>query len=147
MAATFNDIEAIIAGEGDSSTIYLTIPGVPMVQQRARIRWCRLAFQRPRMYDPCSVAKKAYRLAVKNALTDVGVSSFPIFGNDDHLQLIVNFGVSNQGKDLDNLLKFVMDALQGVVYRNDSRIWISKQDKISVAADQQFTTVEVKKIV
>jgi Holliday junction resolvase RusA-like endonuclease len=62
--------------------------------------------------------KRAYHTACARALMEVGITHFPFFPGRN-LQLKVLFFIHNQAKDLDNLLKFFMDALEMVVYWNN----------------------------
>jgi Holliday junction resolvase RusA-like endonuclease len=72
----------------------------------------------PLFYDPSQRKKRAYRVvAVMQALAQLGVTHFPIFPHhrDLKLRICATFYVHTINKDLDNLLKFILDALQGAI--------------------------------
>ena len=99
--------------------------------------------QAPRFYDPSGNKKTQYANLVRTAMLSYGLN-VPYFAPNEPITMEVNFvvprrkqDVVKQGgstvlkqsaqafpttKDVDNLLKFVMDALQGIVYRNDMTI-------------------------
>ena len=74
------------------------------------------------MYDPSLQLKGKFRWAVLKSLKGLKFGQYPLF--QVHLKITVAFHISNMTKDVDNLLKFVLDALQTIVYRNDR--WVFK---------------------
>jgi Holliday junction resolvase RusA-like endonuclease len=56
----------------------------------------------------------------------------------------VSFYVKNSTKHVDNLLKFVLDALEMVVYSNDKFVYKVTAYKILVAMMDQRTLIEVR---
>jgi Holliday junction resolvase RusA-like endonuclease len=142
--------DAVIAASaaGDAPpTIYIDIQAPPMVQQRPRVRFLPL-IRTPLIYDPSQRQKRAYRVAVMQALAQLGVAHFPIFPHHRDLKLRISaiFFVQNINKDLDNLLKFVFDALQGAIYLNDRVIWEVTAKKVQVANQDQFTQLEIEQV-
>jgi Holliday junction resolvase RusA-like endonuclease len=148
MTITVN-ADAIIASTStnDHPTIYLDIQGPPMAQARPRFQW-HVAANRgvPVVYDPSRAMKRACRTACARALMEVGITNFPFFP-DGHLHLKVLFFVHNQAKDLDNLTKFVMDALETVVYTNDRDIWEAHIKKVAVGKPDEFTRIEIQELI
>jgi Holliday junction resolvase RusA-like endonuclease len=108
-----------------SDTWKLRIPGEPQQQQRAR---ATAVSGRARMYEPADSrnAKAFIRAFVANHKPDVMFT--------DCISVNVTFGIQRKkswpkkwiyppGKpDLDNYEKLLFDALEGLVYENDSRI-------------------------
>ena len=134
------------------SALELTIYGDPPAQQRHRIAWKKRAMKGrrfPWVYDPSAGIKLEYKQKVREALLDFGVYSLPFFTPNgpptrettDGLNAKMKFFLSRppshflstgglredaphypRGKDIDNLEKFAMDALQGIIYLNDASI-------------------------
>lgn len=44
------------------------------------------------------------------------------FFKGEQLEVVLTFSVKNMRRDLDNMLKPVLDALQGIVFKNDCQI-------------------------
>ena len=130
--------------EDGDTTLYLTILGVPESQPRPRIR--RLVNNRVVVYDPSSPKKRACRNAISNALAEIGVSTTPVFATNLSLKVTVHFHVSNRKKDIDNMLKFVLDAMQHVVYGNDDTIHYVEVLKIVCATAEQQTNIIVQSL-
>jgi Holliday junction resolvase RusA-like endonuclease len=55
--------------------------------------------------------------------------------------------LSNNAKDIDNLLKFVMDALESVLYDNDACIMSANETKMIVPIGAQYTTFVLEELV
>ena len=138
------DVDAIIVGgDEDERELYLDIGGPPLVQQRLRVAFLR--FIHPRLYDPSGRSKRALKRAVRNALVNVGNDDFPVFQNSV-LEVQVTFFVSNPNKDIDNLAKFLLDALEGVIYSNDRLIWDLVAKKRILGHPLQFTRVRINRL-
>ena len=98
--------------------VTIEVQGEPRVQERARLS--RIGGV-TRIYDPSATLKSKFQRAVRNAFTDLGIHSFPLF-EAQPIKITIVFAITNMAKDIDNLLKFVMDALQTVVYVNDRMV-------------------------
>ena len=96
----------------------IEVRGEPRVQERMRLNNQGIA---ARLYDPSARLKTQFKQAVRDALTDLGISAFPFYGHHP-ITIRFVFGVANMARDIDNLLKFVMDALETVVYGNDRMV-------------------------
>ena len=66
-------------------------------------------------------------MAVKAAMQDFEVTGFPFFGIELPLVLDVRFFFPNKvgqaypkKKDIDNMVKYIMDAMTGILYPNDT---------------------------
>ena len=142
------DVAAIVVGnppEDLDLTLYLMVEGTPLVQERHRVRWMPFRGARPRVYDPCSASKHGYKLAVRQACSDIGVTNFPLFV-EERVKIKVTFFVTNASKDIDNLLKFVMDALQGVIYPNDRMVFHAWVQKEVVEEGKECTKIEIMEL-
>jgi Holliday junction resolvase RusA-like endonuclease len=107
---------------GSTGRVDFTILGEPRVQNGWRVRWRGVPF--PRVYDPRAREKTLLRKEVKRALVEGGDDlpppTFPI-----HLKLKVRikfYAASGHNKDLDNMTKFLLDALEGAIYADDKCI-------------------------
>jgi Holliday junction resolvase RusA-like endonuclease len=118
-----------------------------MVQHRPHVRFLPL-IRTPLIYNPSQRQRRAYRVTVIQALAQLGITHFPLFPHhrDLKLSICVKFNVHNINKDLDNLLKFVFNALQGEIYVNDCVIWEVTAKKVQVANQDQFTQLEIEQI-
>ena len=121
--------------------------GDPPVQKRHRIAWrhmfgCNSKKSRrrnPIIYDPSAREKVAFRSALRVAMEEITIATFPYFSAEEPLILIVEFGFVSthvfqpfpRRKDLDNLVKFVMDACHDVLYDNDNVI-------VRIVAEKSF---------
>jgi Holliday junction resolvase RusA-like endonuclease len=140
-------IEDFMEVQSTSGTaISFVMAGNPPVQERHRIAlrsntgaWRPF----PVIYDPSSAKKKDYAAQVRTAMVDYGLAH-PYFDTEHAITLEVTFVLPRRkkdwikragffqltsaaltfprGKDVDNMLKFVMDALQGVLFANDVTI-------------------------
>jgi Holliday junction resolvase RusA-like endonuclease len=143
---------AMVVTDGTKTSASLLVGGEPVPQPRARfahrfIRRGLFPFVRMVVYDPAATKKAAFRSEVLNAFADIGASPFPLFGNGDKLKVTVAFHVFDAKSDIDNLLKFFLDALQGVIFKNDKVIFEVVAKKIRATKNSQFTEFEVENII
>jgi Holliday junction resolvase RusA-like endonuclease len=137
-----SDVVAALATEPRS--ISFDVGGDPPVQQRPRITY--KGRSRPVYYDPSAQEKRAYKAAVLAELMSTGITHFPIFDGDAMSNLGISITMSfflpryqadyrrcngshvlrdvhhhyPTSKDVDNMVKFVMDAFHDVLYANDN---------------------------
>jgi Holliday junction resolvase RusA-like endonuclease len=131
-----------VEGPSDRS-ISFVIVGDPPAQQRHKLAWKNLSVSRA--WDPSAKPKETYVKIVRTAMKEIGINTFPYFTQEKPIALTVRFvlprprsdlrtsnGVSTLiaypsplpfKKDIDNMLKFLMDALDGgdapLMYAND----------------------------
>lgn len=159
----FEDL--VVAGSVGTNQpeLSMKVIAAPPVQQRPKIVWKKRFF--PTYYDPSARDKLSFRYGLHNELVSCGHVAFPFFLNATNemaskgLLLEVSFHVKRRGldyrtkrgnkvlkedhqhyprrKDTDNMLKFVMDAMHGVVYTDDKCV-------VSVSATKLFLTEEEK---
>ncbi len=149
-------VESMLAVVGSTAPSTLSFPmiGDPPVQRRMRIAWRRFLLRgwrshgnSPRsayLYDPSPADKTRYRAAVKAALAELGLSgNLPYVAADGPLLLQVKFVCPRPAhaiqafprrKDLDNMVKFLMDACHEVLYQNDTVV-------VKLAAEKAFPPV------
>ena len=137
--------DAMIVTTGPETTVSLSVVGAPVAQPRIRFRRILRAF-RVIPYDPAHHKKRLFRTEVFNAFAGVGAMLFPLFGDASKLKVTVTFHVFDVRKDIDNLLKFFLGALQGVIFKNDAMIFEVVAKKIRVTKNTQFTAFEVANI-
>ena len=94
-------------------------------------------------YDPAHHKKRLFRTEVFNAFAGVGATNFPLFGDASKLKVTVTFYVFDLRKDIDNLVKFFLDSLQGGIFKNDSTIFELIAKKTRSTRNTQFTSFEV----
>ena len=110
--------------------IQITSPGEPQVQ--ARLRFAQRGF-----FDPQKEFKKEFRLRIKSDLESHGTTQFPIFDPTTNLRITVTFHVCRMTKDIDNLLKLILDVLNGVIYHNDAAVTMIVAQKLRVESSNQ----------
>jgi Holliday junction resolvase RusA-like endonuclease len=139
-------------------SISFDVLGDPPVQQRPKI--CYRKRFRPVYYDPSGKEKREYKAAVVAELQATGITDFPVFDGDaytssgisitltfhlpryqvDYRRSLGNWILRDRhhrypsSKDTDNMVKFVMDALHGVMYANDNCV-------VSITATKYFLPV------
>ena len=110
---------------GSVDCIRFDIKGEPIAQARMRMHHRRRG--RTVLYDPSKRLKDLLRNEIRNDLisTDFSDRDFPLFqdraGSSPDLSISVKFFIARD-KDLDNMLKALMDVLQVVVYSDDRKI-------------------------
>ena len=129
-------VELIIQRVGGTVIIDGTLMEDPIVQQRMRTR-----SDRPKiLYDPNANDKKRLRNLLQQEVHDLGESS-PIFEDGRALVSRSNFFILNDNKDLDNLGKFILDVMQGPLYKNDKVVKRLILEKI--VAEEPKTSLKV----
>ena len=119
-------IDNVIVGGTDQFThsAAFTIFGEPVAQNGWSIRWRGLRV--PIIFDPLARHKRALRQAIRDALTDVVDlhDGNVLIAPSQALRLVVTFHLGRYlgSKDLDNMAKFLLDSLEGVLYANDTFI-------------------------
>jgi hypothetical protein len=167
-AFVVEDLMVISGGAAATMTLSFTVMGDPPVQQRPKIAWKGLiggwvARKKPIVYDPSASLKKQFAAQVREEMVAMGLTP-PFFAsgyNDDGLIMELHFYIERPNshfnvlgnrikaaapkypkvKDVDNMEKFVSDALHGVVYNNDNIIRKSVTEKGYSPTGSGFTKV------
>ena len=162
------DLMVISGGAPGTRTLSFTVMGEPLVQQCHKIAWKGLIGgwkdrNKPIVYDPSASLKKNYAAKVREAVVAMGLTP-PFFAsgyNDDGLIMELHFFLERprshynvlgnriraaapkypKVKDVDNMEKFVSDALHGVVYNNDNIIRKCQTEKAYSLEGPRFTKV------
>lgn len=144
-------IEVMGIADSDRMLSFI-VRGDPPSQQRHKFAWKGIlggwmTRRQPIVFDPSSKLKMIYATKVRDAMGEIGLT-YPYFlahsaGDQAGLVLDITFLVERppshfssplqvelrksapqypRQKDIDNMLKFTMDALQHVVYHNDISI-------------------------
>lgn len=122
-----------------ATSIQITSPGEPHVQ--ARLRYAHRG-----MFDAQKAFKNEFRHRIKSDLESRGINEFPIFASTTNLRVTVNFHVFRNTKDIDNLLKLILDVLNGVVYGNDAAVTMVVAQKLRAESSSRhhaFTDLTV----
>jgi Holliday junction resolvase RusA-like endonuclease len=141
--------DAIILATTDEGTDILMLQVVGECVPQPRIRGHTIPRQGNRTiyYDPAQRKRSAWSEAVRTAIMAVGVVDFPIFpGNHRTLKLkvTVTFYINNLLKDIDNMLKFVLDGMQGTVYANDRDVYMVVTEKKALTTGSEYVDIEVE---
>jgi Holliday junction resolvase RusA-like endonuclease len=162
------DFMEVQGAEGRS--ISFTMTGDPPTQERHRFAFRRAPATNfrhmPHMYDPSGTKKTRYATMVREAMVNYGLTH-NYFSVDDPITLEVVFVLPRRkqdlrrqggmpilaegaqtfprGKDLDNMIKFLMDALQGDLFHNDvtiTKVIVSKMFAQTIQ-ERGWTTVQL----
>ena len=107
-------IDAMLVTVADNISVHLSIPGEPVSQPRHRVR--RLFSSgsgRVLFCDPAATQKREVKASIRSALVGVGVVDFPVV-QQRQVKVTADFHVADARKDIDNLLKFIVDAIKSV---------------------------------
>ena len=96
--------------------------------------------QSVRTYDPSARSKAAFKAAIREALSELGVKEFPFFPENTHVKIVAAFAISDEAKDSDNLMKHLKDAFTGVIYSDDR--WVCDEQAKKRAAPIQAQLME-----
>jgi len=123
------------------TAVHINVVGDPQVQARLR----HVPFG---IYDPQKQFKNEYRRRLKAALIREGFGDFPIFPRRTHLCVTVTFNVVRMTKDIDNLLKLILDVLNGPVYANDADVTmvVAKKTHARNGDDGPYTSLTVETV-
>jgi Holliday junction resolvase RusA-like endonuclease len=161
------------AHNDEEHSLSFIVVGEPEVQQRPKIAYRNRKI--PVYYDPSSKKKEQWQKAFKEFLIENNVVT-PVFGSnplmDSGISLKIHFFltppdndfIKKNGikvrkdnyhnypskKDIDNMLKFCMDAMQDVAYENDHVICKIESGKDFIDIDDAtavpFTQILIKKM-
>lgn len=112
-----------------NTVIKITIPGQPPSKMRARTVICR---KKVRTYDPQESDKLAYMWSLKSNYKSPPIKDpiaitlrffiQPNHGDKNRLQKLWGFIPCTSKKDLDNMVKFILDCGNKIIYQDDSQI-------------------------
>ena len=119
----------------------IILSGDPQVQSRLRCVTYGI-------FDPQKTFKTECRRRLKVAFTGDGVRHFPIFAARTHVCVTATFNVVRMNKDIDNLLKLILDVLSGVVYANDVDVTmvVAKKQRATLGDDNACTILTIESI-
>jgi len=142
---TFIDVVSVLdAAQQHNISLSFIVLGDPLVQARPKITW--KARSMPTYYDPSNTTKNIWRRMLHDELLSLGITTYPVFVSSPTLTsgvtLRVNFFLPRRladyrrvnglsvlrpdcqlfppAKDVDNMLKFLMDAMDKLIYANDT---------------------------
>ena len=109
--------------------IELVIKGEPIAMQRPRLG-------RVHAYNPQAELKKQTQWEIKSQWP-YPVSLKPLF-------VLFKFFLTRDNKDIDNIIKFYLDAMQGIVFKND--LQVKTIVALKVKSTRGETTIMVKEM-
>ena len=118
----FSDLSVVVVGQDDGKTIYLSYNGEPIAQQRPRARLVgkKGGSYKVIMYDPNQRAKKMLQTTIREELEMVG-ENLPVFSGAK-IKVAIDFCLTTDNEDLDNMAKLVLVVLNALVYDNDVHV-------------------------
>lgn len=148
MSLANHQVDVMQFEDAHSSSIGIHIAGRPPTQPRPRgvTRGGRTIF-----YNPAARAKHIYCTKIKEELRANGLLPAPAqVPNPGPLfigpvSVVVTFGVANMNKDLDNMVKFILDVLEVAgIYGNDRFVRRIVAEKVQSATE--FTNLSVSAV-
>ena len=113
-------IESIILEDGDGQDNLISTHIVGPVKVAPGVRARMIPGRRhPIIHQPVLPARRVLHRWAMEALQAIGILTFPCFPEGSQLKVKIVFRIKNMNKDLDNMLKFYFDALEGVCWHND----------------------------
>jgi Holliday junction resolvase RusA-like endonuclease len=116
--------------------VYINIPGKPIPQQRHRLF---RRYGRSMIFDPCSKEKKAVKKIIQDQFIHEKIQQFV----NPHVEFQFYFPYPaklrklkhkiirhNIKPDVDNLIKFYLDCMNGIVYEDDKTVSIGRAIKL-----------------
>ena len=134
--------DPMIVVTGETTMVSLSVWGEPVSQPRPTINRRSGHF-----YDGAGRKKEAFKAVVRHALAEVAGMTFPLFEPGVKLKVTATFNFFRSTKDLDNMVKSLLDCLQGTVYQNDNVVFLLVAKKIRTTRNLAFTQFEVENIV
>ena len=110
-------VDFLCLQDGGTKIVSFTVLGPIFAQERPRIRHNDLP--RPRFYDPSANRKALWKKILKKELLAFGEDPTSPFRNGSIKAVLTFVGSNVNHMDIDNLVKFVLDAFQGVLFEND----------------------------
>ena len=143
-----NEVEIVVGRStagGEASVVRLIMHGEPLSLQPVRMNR-----RTGNWYDPLHYIKQEMKRRIRSEF-DAQSETMPIFpGSTTHLAVSVLF-VSTTNKDTDNMLKPILDILEGIIYENDNLIFeidarkvILSGQAIAVPADAPKVDIVIK---
>lgn len=104
--------------------------------------------RQPVVYDPKKQAKNTLRACVRDAFKELDRNiTFPVF-QMSRLQMCVSFYLVNSaGRDIDNMVKFLQDALEGVVFDDDKYVYEIHAYKHEAPYGNEATIIKIAQAV
>ena len=103
-------------------TLHLDFKGEPPIQARTRSTYIR-SQGRLLVYDPSSTIKSAVKVLLTAALQELGQFQVPLFPAGRRITVTAKFTVRDPRKDVDNMLKLLLDVMQGIVFNDDRFVY------------------------
>jgi Holliday junction resolvase RusA-like endonuclease len=138
MSSKYIATNMVVCPNAEGRVLAFDVKGKPTVQRRIIVNFTN---HRPIFVDPSQRDKQLYAEAVRKEMNSMGLTQFPYFLAGDPIQLTIKFVlpvplVDIQGNhmrpgalpyphhsgDVDNLLKFALDALEKTIYMDDTQI-------------------------
>jgi len=125
----------VIVGIVLSDTISFTVPGQPVSKSRPRISPNGGMYNPTETTDAEELIQAYYRQAAPGAQVD----------EEGYWQVDCIFWTANKAKrDLDNLAKLVLDALSGLIWKDDCRVWALNLSR-QIDKDQPRTEIRIER--
>ena len=131
--------------EDNADEVSFTVFGKPPIQNGWKLAWKQMGRRPPVIYDAKKGEKAMLRNLLKAAIRGFGRYQCPLFRKQT-LSVSVVFGLRDiASKDVDNLSKFLLDAMEGAIFDDDKFVYSLHASKVAVTTleAKEFTSVQV----
>jgi Holliday junction resolvase RusA-like endonuclease len=148
----------------ETKKVSFIVRGTPPSQFRPRVNWKKRSTTV--VYDASSQQKKNWKEAATMALANYSITLFPIIPSLNGIKVMVAFYFVRpkyhisiktgcvkdtapffpSSKDIDNLIKFIFDAMQGIFFNNDSAIVEINATKNYVMDNIGYTSITLMEL-
>ena len=131
----------VVSDVNGNANYIITIEGDPVAQERHRSTISKNG--KVRVFNPIKRKKLLHQKAIGEALRDLGFWNIPLYPRGTKLKAKCLFMLRRDNKDVDNLLKFILDVLQEIVYDNDKSVVKIEMEK-RMGVDNPFSQISVE---
>ena len=132
--------DMLLMTSGSNYEVHFKVVKEPVAQNGWKLAWkkCRC----PYLYDPLRSLKKAIREEIIQSIEEFN-SMTPFFPHNTYIEGSITFHTNSMNKkDLDNMAKFILDAMEGAIYQNDKHlIKLVLQKKPLTNGQKAFTDI------
>lgn len=101
---------------------------------------------KPLSVNECYIGKRYKSKQYKAYITELMIKLPPMMIPEGELELIIQFGFSNRGSDIDNGVKVFTDVLQRKYGFNDNRIYRLVVNKIIVPKGEEYINFKINEL-
>jgi Holliday junction resolvase RusA-like endonuclease len=131
---------------GPPDEVSFRIHGPPIAQNGWKLAWRNR--RQPVLFDSLRKQKLAVRANIQCAFNQLQHYSFPVFPPNTNIQVELIFTLHRLTiKDVDNMMKYILDAMQDALYHDDAFIMVAVVRKVQAnVEDVESTMVKITRL-